>query len=472
MSELTTVHSPSHLTAGVARIVITPPVGIYLTGFAGRPPSTGIHDDLTATALVLCERGPNGDDLTSRVALLALDLLQLPGEGLVPAVKARIAEVSGIAPDCIFLNCSHTHYGPVMAGEREGGGEPEATAYHAMLPHHLAGVVAMADAARRPVTLAAGRGHVKVGINRRERTPDGKIILGQHPEGDLDSEVLVWRFDAADGPAVDPGAPVGWVHRAPEPVAVVVNYACHAVSLGSRMRLVSADFPGSMREVVERLVGGTALFVQGAAGNINPAIGLRPKEDEDPWEAPRRSGYALGGEVARIALVAQPAEALPLRVARETVDLPPLMPESLETARARLTELEAQRARQEREGGNPGSRIWHDTVTRRLKRAIEAMEGGEPVPVVRGDVAALRIGDAAFATNPSELFCEIGMAIKGQSPFPWTGVAGYTDGSVGYIPTRAAYPEGGYEVDRACRVNPEAGEIVEETSVRLLRALA
>jgi hypothetical protein len=27
-----------------------------MAGFAGRPPSTGVHDDLTATALVLGER--------------------------------------------------------------------------------------------------------------------------------------------------------------------------------------------------------------------------------------------------------------------------------------------------------------------------------------------------------------------------------------------------------------------------------
>jgi hypothetical protein len=64
------------------------------------------------------------------------------------------------------------------------------------------------------------------------------------------------------------------------------------------------------------------------------------------------------------------------------------------------------------------------------------------------------------------------MAIKSASPFPWTAIAGYTDGAVGYVPTRAAYPEGGYEVDRACRVGPEAGEMIERATVRLLRAVA
>ena len=39
---------------------------------------------------------------------------------------------------------------------------------------------------------------------------------------------------------------------------------------------------------------------------------------------------------------------------------------------------------------------------------------------------------------------------------------------IGYVPTRTAYPEGGYEVTHACQVAPEAGEMIEEESVRLL----
>jgi hypothetical protein len=63
------------------------------------------------------------------------------------------------------------------------------------------------------------------------------------------------------------------------------------------------------------------------------------------------------------------------------------------------------------------------------------------------------------------------MAIKSGSPFPWTGVVGYSDAAVWYVPPRRAYSEGGYEVERACRVAPEAGEIIEETGARLLRSL-
>src|SRR5262249_2229328 len=151
----------------------------------------------------------------------------------------------------------HTHYGPVMYDEGEGGDAPVARAYWAALPHQVAGVVGAAAGGLRPVTLACGRGSVRVGINRRERRPDGRIILGQHPEGTLDSEVLVWRLDLAEAPAAPESppsggwrdGPPGWVRRGTTPLAVVVNYACHPVSLGGQMRLVSADFPGVARGV-------------------------------------------------------------------------------------------------------------------------------------------------------------------------------------------------------------------------------
>ncbi|HXI18392.1 MAG TPA: hypothetical protein VNM48_18670, partial [Chloroflexota bacterium] len=192
----------------------------------------------------------------------------------------------------------------------------------------------------------------------------------------------------------------------------------------------------------------------------------------------------------RVALLAQPIQSLPLRAVREAVAFPALLPVSIEAGRVRVAQLEADRERLDQAdraagatgpagvagaggGGraNAGARWWNTSTLERARRGLAALEGGETLSPIHGTLAALRIGDAALATNPSELFCEIGMAIKSQSPFPWTGVAGYTDGSAGYIPTRAAYPEGGYEVERACRVNPEAGEMVEEAGVRLLRSL-
>ena len=86
-------------------------------------------------------------------------------------------------------------------------------------------------------------------------------------------------------------------------------------------------------------------------------------------------------------------------------------------------------------------------------------------------MSAFRIGPLAAVTVPGELFTEIGMRIKAASPFSHTLIAGYTNGSVGYLPTVEAYPEGGYEVTHACRVDPEAGQMIEAAAGRLLRDL-
>ena len=81
------------LTAGAGRVVITPPVGINLSGFAGRAPSNGVHDDLYATALVLSEERDHP------VALVTLDLLGMYGDDIGPAIKDRVQAVTGIPPE-------------------------------------------------------------------------------------------------------------------------------------------------------------------------------------------------------------------------------------------------------------------------------------------------------------------------------------------------------------------------------------
>ena len=72
---------------------------------------------------------------------------------------------------------------------------------------------------------------------------------------------------------------------------------------------------------------------------------------------------------------------------------------------------------------------------------------------------------------PCELFSELGVAIKRRSPAAVTVVVGYTDGALWYVPTRAAFDEGGYEVVDACRVAPGAGEELVDRVVDLLRTL-
>ena len=76
----------------------------------------------------------------------------------------------------------------------------------------------------------------------------------------------------------------------------------------------------------------------------------------------------------------------------------------------------------------------------------------------------------AIVGIPGELFVELGLAIKAIPNFARIFVAGYCNDLIGYIPTRAAYPEGGYEVDTA-RIAAGSGEIIVETALSALAAM-
>src|SRR5205085_2103664 len=71
------------------------------------------------------------------------------------------------------------------------------------------------------------------------------------------------------------------------------------------------------------------------------------------------------------------------------------------------------------------------------------MDGSSPL--VRLPVRFLRINDTMIWSAPVEMFCEIADAVRDRSPFPHTFYFGYTNGWIGYLPTKAAFEEGGYE---------------------------
>src|SRR5690348_11241778 len=98
------------LRAGVARVTITPPIGSTMIGFAGRGRSDGLHDDLTATALVLEGPSIRTGDMT-RLAIIACDLLWLEADE-VHAVRAAVNRLADVPVDHVVIACSHTHYGP------------------------------------------------------------------------------------------------------------------------------------------------------------------------------------------------------------------------------------------------------------------------------------------------------------------------------------------------------------------------
>ncbi|MEE3264022.1 MAG: hypothetical protein VX290_14360 [Candidatus Latescibacterota bacterium] len=191
---------------GVARADITPPVGIPMVGFAGRDAAAAVHDPLEATVLAASD----GDD---QLLIVSLDLLQLTAES-VACIRQKISTATGVAPTSIALACSHTHYGPSMNDHDVD----LVDSYRTHLSHVLAGVCREAMDRCQPARMGVDWGVSDIGINRRELR-DSRIVLGQNPSGPVDRSVGIARIDHANG----------------QPIATVLNFACHPVSLGGRM---------------------------------------------------------------------------------------------------------------------------------------------------------------------------------------------------------------------------------------------
>jgi len=400
------------LRAGVAREVISPPPGVYLIGYGDRTKSNvGVHDDLTATALVL-------DDGQARVALVACDLLCL-NEFIVDRIRAQVGEGTQV-----IVCCSHTHAGPIAYADRQSGRVYYRTIN--TLVERIARAVQRAAAALVPVELSCGQAQADIAVNRRQKQPEGEVVIGVNPEGPVDRSVGILRVSTAGG----------------APLATVVNFACHGTVLGPDNLLISADWIGAMRTRAEQALGGSVLFLQGAAGDLNPDYEWG---EGDPWEAVRSLGERVADQViAACEGGLTPLAGTPLRLERQEVWLP------LEAAATTPTPLPAYRRVLAQMVGLPFAlRFVVDIILEHRYPWRSRVEARDEVWHVPMRLNVLRVGDLGLVTFAAETFTEIGLAIKAASPAAHTLFASVSDGCIGYLPTAQAHAEGGYEVDFA-----------------------
>lgn len=466
------------LLAGVSRVIITPPIGIRLLGYTVQEGvSRDVERELTATVLVL-------SDGETSAALIGLDLLWVPMP-ISDRIRDAIGQRLGIAGENVLLNGSHTHLGPMFPGwQQEESPQQELQARYV---EHLQDVlVGAADAAwdnRVSARLGTGRGTAPLGVNRREKLPDGRIIIGENPDGPIDPTVDVIRIDDLSG----------------QPIAVVMSAACHTVVLGPKTLSYSPDFIGPARDLIEPAIGAPSLFLQGAAGNINPACGIGGGGVEQ-YDDLRRTGLMLGGETLKVwAQIRTHNRRGPRRVVQSvaaisTWDYEPA-PEATITnfavRRRRIspelsplpdlataeTDLACKRAALDEAlaGDSLGAKQVAQRMYAWAEQRYRLVKAGEKTVTREIELWALRINDLAIAGVSAEPLAELGLEIKRRSPLPHTVYLGYSNGCIGYIPPPEAFAEGGMEVVEShynyllpAQLTPEWGPLVVETTLEML----
>lgn len=401
------------LKAGVGRSVITPHVGAELVGYFNRPGgSQGVHDDLNARALVL-------DDGQLALALCSVELCYLRARE-VQQVRAAVASRCGLRPENIFIFATHTHGGPAGHNAQD---------WDRPLPEIIADALVAAFESRQPARIGAGFGQL-IGYNINRRWLNRPA----------DPSVGVIRVDTAAG----------------RPLAVLGNYACHAVVLGYDNYRITGDWPGYSSRLLEAELGGdaVALFSQGGAGDVNPLTetvrqrlaaghpvgtigeltsyyGVYGKAIEGTWNIEDRGGgtFLEAETLAR----AYNAEVLKIWRSIQTTDSIALWRESV-TVQAAV---------------GPDEPPAEGLPPEYLKLVPEIEAGNIPI-----EITLLGFDGVVLVGHPGETFSENAVALRKlgqQMGYHFPLLVTYANGSYAYLPPSNAFDEGGYEVQWARR---------------------
>jgi hypothetical protein len=253
---------------------------------------------------------------------------------------------------------------------------------------------------------------------------------------------------------------------------MLVNYACHPVTLAESSVVFSRDFPYFTEKHLREALGpGLDLaFAQGCCGDLDPL--RRGGLAEAEWTGKLLAESILGsraqtrpspqGEPAALSLRTIHVR-IPLERAYSHDQLERLAEESQASLDLPLTQP-------------PGAErdLWRKIYEARLRysRRMLAASGSGTLPdAIEAEIAVIRIGALVLVTLPFESFNEIGARIKAHFGSGNTMVICYANGDFGYFPSERLYDRAAYEVKEAFLYYGWPGPIARNATETLLGAI-
>lgn len=466
--------------AAIARCDITPPVGIYhrMWGAALHDRATGVHRPLEATLLWLESAT---DAAGGPQIILALDHCILDGQEL-RNIRQTIHEKTNVAYDNILVTMSHTHGAGWMSRTRSDlpGGEMLGP-YLDQLAVQMGVLAQNAQSRVAPTAIVYGTGRCNLAAHRDYFDTDrNRFVCGFNPEGPADDTLLIARISDVAG----------------SNLATVVNYACHPTTLAWDNTLISPDWVGAMREVVEDVEGVPCLFLQGASGDLGPREGFvgdtaiadrngrqvgysvlsalttfPPPMTDYRYAGSVISGTAIGTWKHELMTSDDQTYHLTWRWENLVIDLPyrhdlPTLEQTTSEREFWLAEEAIARSAND-EGRLRDCRAQVEQRTRQLTRLNNLVPGRSyPLTLRLG-----RLGDAIWIFVPGELYQVFQVALRNRfAPHPVFVTTLTNDWQPGYIPPAGTY---GYEIyqEVIAATSPGCLETMIETITRHLKAL-
>ncbi len=457
---------------GIAIRDITPPVGIYnrAWGAAMHDTAEGVHRPLRATATLFAPLDGPAD--APPFALVALDL----GWFMNPADEAWFRSLvrgrTGVPDDRFLLTLSHAHCTAVAAthlADRPGG--DLAVRYLTTLAERVTEAIEAARADLAPAWILWGEGVCTLAKNRDYPDDEaGKYACGYNPTPPEppDTTLLVGRVTGDNGATR----------------ATFFNYGCHPTTLAWDNRLLSPDYIGAAREILETAFSAPAVYLHGADGELGPREGyvgdtavadrngrilgyaaasaiesLPPADMTYVYAGIVTSGADIGVWRYAPASADELAGGDTLAAHIETVNIPTRPYPSVEEFHARLAATET--------SDRP---TWEKTQRALMIREALDRSNGE------GDVRALplpcwRLGGALLLAVPDEPYNVLQRDVRAAFPGVPVLVLVTTNGALGYLCPRETYGSGRYQVVQSPYL-PGCLEAATEAAIAGLRTVA
>ncbi|MCI1778579.1 MAG: neutral/alkaline non-lysosomal ceramidase N-terminal domain-containing protein [Bacteroidales bacterium] len=395
------------LSVGAAKINYTPPQ-------KNLPKSSyGILDSLYCRAIVI-------DNKSTEAALVSVDIGALTNDQC-SAVIERAQKELGIPAANIFITATHTH-SSIWGMDSK------------FLTDKIFKSIEEAKSKLQPAKMGYGTGLSYLNINRNiidKKT--GKWWEGPNYDGVSDKTVYTIFFK----------------NLKDEPIAVYYNYAMHAVITGN-LDMVSADVPGATSTYIENSYDNkiVALWSEGAAGDQNPkyfqqTFDLRnirikeyAKKGKDISNAMPPGGTGLDRSEPKVAQLMNQQKQMKLSMGQ-------LLGEEVMHTMREMNRFE----------NNITIKSANKILT--IPGRIQENKGRAGYkgaykngPEVHLKLCLLEIDDIALAGINAEIFNEIAIRLKNESPFARTMMVTLTNGTAnsGYVPNDAAFGYQTFEV--------------------------
>jgi hypothetical protein len=421
---------------------ITPEEPVLLAGYANRRGlSKEIHRRLTTRCIILKQ--------DKNIACLVVNDLMDVNPEIIKSVQKEISQKTGIKEDSILIATIHSHSTPEMEY-----GKSEANARYVdflkkRVVENTCSLIKNKDGFCEAL-LYYGKSDCDINIARRDIKPDdGRMAyrVGD-PDGLTDREVMVLQLGDKTG----------------ERKVTIFNYACHPVTLGYGSNYVSTDYPGKAREVVEEELGGMALFLNGATGDLNP----RETDHTEP-SVTDREGETLGRAVISARLTIYEGEPV-LKQTAKTILIP--------FRDQKITKEHIVNEVRRKSSDITEFFTWNEMLDQWKIKVFEMIDRNVISSSFPFKINAIMVGDVILFFTQGELFVKYQLELKKMFPDHHLLCIAYVHGIGAYIPTREAFENKSYEADQAyiyevmpSPLTPEIEKIYLEEAVGTIRKL-